>query len=251
MLAEALNFAATWPQTLPEHRPFIRSSVDLWARARRVENAWRDHENNCHRAVLFKAKDLRMRRTAVVLGSGLMRDVPLEMLARAFDTVVLVDRVHLASVRARIALKKLPNIKLVERDLSGYDDIKAGRDPEPFAFLRLVPYLDLVISANLLSQVGIGAARLLEKETPGTMPADTVSRLISAHLDGLQALPATTCLLTDISFSVIDRNGHVHEQHDLLAGVSPPSALAAWDWPVAPLGEESPDYQVVHRVIAV
>lgn len=191
-----------------------------------------------------------MRRTAVVLGSGLLRDVPLEMLSRAFDTVVLVDRVHLASVRAWLSLKKLTNIKLVERDLSGYGDLKAGREPEPFGFLRLVSYLDFVISANLVSQIGIGAGRLLEKEAPGAMPADTVSRLVAAHLDGLKALPAATCLLTDISFSVIDRNGHVHEQQDLLAGVAPPAAFASWDWPVAPLGEESPDYQVVHRVIA-
>ncbi|MCX8996284.1 hypothetical protein NOF55_16305 [Rhizobiaceae bacterium BDR2-2] len=250
MLAEALNFAATWPLTKPENRPFVRASVNLWSRARRVSGAWRDHEDNCHRAVLFKAKDLRLRRTAVVLGSGLLRDVPLDMLARAFDTVVLVDRVHLASVRMGLSLKKFPNIQLVERDLSGYGDLKAGRDPEPFAFLRHVPYLDFVVSANLISQIGIGAGRLLEKEPPGAMPADTVTRLVSAHFDGLAGLPAATCLLSDISFAVIDRNGHTHERQDLLAGVAHPEAFASWDWPVAPLGEESPDYRVVHRVIA-
>ena len=250
MLLEALNYAATWPQTSREYRPFIGASVNLWARAARVSRAWRDHEDNCKRAVLFKAKDLKMRRTAVILGSGLLRDVPLEMLARAFDTVVLVDRVHLASVRLWLAAKKLPNVKLVERDLSGYDDLKAGKEPEPFAFLRLVPYLDFVVSANLVSQIGVGVGRRLEQEAPGTMPADTVQRLIGAHLDGLKALPCDTCLLTDISFSVVDRNGHTHEQQDLLAGIAPPSSFASWDWPVAPMGEESPDYQVVHRVIA-
>src|SRR6218665_815876 len=144
MLSEALNYAATWPLTKQEHRPFIGPSVSLWSRARRCSKAWREHEDNCQRAVLFKAKDLKMRRTAVVLGSGLIRDVPLEMLARAFDTVVLVDRVHLASVRAWLSWKKLKNVQLVERDISGYDDLKAGRAPEPFAFLRHVPYLDLV-----------------------------------------------------------------------------------------------------------
>lgn len=250
MLAEALNFAATWPLTRPENRPHIRASVNLWSRARRCAKAWRDHEDNCQRAVLFKAKDLKMRRTAVVLGSGLIRDVPVEMLARAFDTVILVDRVHLASVRTWLSFKKLENVRLVERDISGYDDLKSGREPEPFAFLRLVPYLDFVVSANVLSQIGIGVGRQLEKEAPGAMPENTVERLIAAHLDGLAGLPSATCLLTDISFSVIDRNGHTHEQQDLLAGLTPPKALAGWDWPVAPFGEESADYQVVHRVIA-
>lgn len=250
MLAEALNFAATWKLTGTEQRPHIRSSVNLWARARRCAEAWRDHENNCHRAILMKAKDLPRRRTAVILGSGLVRDVPLEMLARAFDTVVLVDRVHLASVRSWIGWRKLGNVRLVERDLSGYADLKAGRTPEPFAFLRQVPYLDFVVSANLLSQIGIGVGRQVAREAPGTMPDDCVRQIVAAHLDGLGALPASTCLLTDISFSVIDRNGHTHEHSDLLAGVTPPSSFAAWDWPVAPFGEESPDYQVVHRVIA-
>lgn len=250
MLAEALNFAATWPLTAPENRPFIRSSVGLWSRAGRVAAAWRAHEDNCRRAVLYKARELKRRRTAVVLGSGLLRDVPVEMLARAFDTVVLVDRVHLASVRAWLAFRKLANVRLVERDLSGYADLRAGREPEPLAFLRQVPYLDFTVSANLVSQVGIGAGRLLEREAPGAMPADTVARLVAAHFEGLAALPSATCLLTDVSFSIVDRNGRARERQDLLAGIPHPPAFASWDWPVAPPGEESPDYQVIHRVVA-
>ena len=35
MILEALNYAATWPLTRAEHRAFIRSSVNLWARANR------------------------------------------------------------------------------------------------------------------------------------------------------------------------------------------------------------------------
>jgi len=41
MILEALNYAVTWPLTTPGHRPFIRSSVNLWARARRCAADWR------------------------------------------------------------------------------------------------------------------------------------------------------------------------------------------------------------------
>jgi len=193
---------------------------------------------------------LRQRRTAVVLGSGLLRDVPIEELVRTFDTVVLVDLVHLASTRLWLRLKGYKNVRLIERDLSGYDDLAAGRQPEPLAFLRTVPYLDFVVSANLLSQIGRGVKRRFEAEQEGALPADTVAQLIEAHRSALEAAPCKTCLITDVSYAVIDRTGKVQDEADLLHGMSLSSVQADWKWPVAPIGEESADYQIVHKVVA-
>ena len=251
MILEALNYAATWPLTAPGHRPFIHYSVNLWSRAGRCAADWREHENNSKAAILAAMAKARQRRTAVVLGSGLLRDVPIIEMSRAFDTVVLVDLVHLANVRAWLGMKGLKNVRLIERDLSGYEDLRAGSPADPLGFLRQVPYLDFVVSANLLSQIGQGAKRRLEKEGGHGMPADTLPRLIRAHLDGLAALPVQTCLVTDIGYAVIDRTGRLSEEVDLLHGVDVPSHAAEWDWPVAPLGEESRDYRILHKVIAV
>ncbi|CAN7181641.1 hypothetical protein [Rhizobium sp. LjRoot258] len=250
MIAEALLYAATVPMTLKEHRRFIRTSVNLWSRAGRCSRQWAGHEERSRNTVTSAMAGLRQKRTAVVLGSGLLRDVPIEELSENFDTVVLVDLVHLASVRLWLRLKGYSNVRLIERDLSGYDELAAGRQPEPLAFLRTVPYLDFVVSANLLSQIGRGAKRRYEAEEKGAMPADTVTQLIEAHRSALEAAPCRTCLISDISYAVIDRNGKVHEEHDLLHGVSLSSVQANWKWPVAPLGEESADYQIVHEVVA-
>ena len=76
MILEALNYAASWPLTSAEHRPFIRSSVNLWARANRCASAWAEHESRTKAAILKAAEGCRQRRTVVVLGSGLLRDVP-------------------------------------------------------------------------------------------------------------------------------------------------------------------------------
>lgn len=251
MILEAIQYAATWRVTKPEHRPFIRYSVNLWSRGRRCAKDWAEHEAYTKRAILGAAVQLDTRRTAVVLGSGLLRDVPIMELARAFDTVVLVDLVHVASVRSWVAAKGLKNVKFIERDLSGYDELKAGKVPEPLDFLRRVPWLDFVVSANLLSQIGMGAKKRLAKEPIGTMPDDAMAQLIRGHLDGLAHVPAKTCLVTDIAFDVVDRTGKVREQTDLLAGIAPPAHRVGWNWPVVPLGEESKDYQIVHKVIAV
>jgi len=249
MIAEALLYAATLPLTGKPHRKFIRYSVNLWSRAGRCAGDWAEHEEKSRTAIRAAAAGLRQKRTAVVLGSGLLRDVPIEELARDFDTVVLVDLVHLASVRLWLSAKGYRNVRLIERDLSGYDDLAAGRQPEPLGFLRSVPYLDLVVSANLLSQIGRGVKRRSEAEA-GRMPEDTVGRLIAAHLTGLSGLSCRGCLVTDIAYAVIDRNGRTHEDADLLHGVLPPPAKATWTWPVAPLGEESKDYRIEHKVIA-
>ena len=248
MILEALNYAATWPVTSAAHRPFIRSSVNLWARANRCAKDWAGHERRTKTAILEAAGKCRQKRTVVVLGSGLLRDVPVVELAQLFDTVVLVDLVHLASVRCWIAMKGLKNVRLIERDLSGLDAALSGQALEPLAFLRQVPYLDLVVSANLLSQIGIGAARRLDGHSA---QADILARVISAHIDGLAQVAAATCLVTDVSYTVIDRREARHETVDLLHGVDLGPGFAAWDWPVIPFGEERRDYRIEHHVIAM
>ncbi len=250
MIAEALQHIATLPLTEKPFRRFVRSSVSLWSRAGRCRAAWRAHEMHSQKAMLDAMADLKQRRTAVVLGSGLLRDVPIEELAKTFDTVVLVDLVHLASVRLWLKTRRLGNVRLIERDLSGYDALAAGQTVEPLGFLRQVPYLDFVVSANLLSQIGRGVQRRLAEEPVGRMPADAGASLVAAHIDGLASLPCRTCLVTDIAYAVIDRTGRTHETSDLLLGISPPAEVDRWTWPVAPLGEESRDYQIVHEVIA-
>lgn len=104
MILEALQYAATRAVTPKEFRPHIRYSVNLWARANRCAEAWAEHENNSRQFVLQSAGKLKQRRTAVVLGSGLLRDVPYDALVAMFDTVVLVDLVHLASLQAKLRL---------------------------------------------------------------------------------------------------------------------------------------------------
>ncbi|MCM2293835.1 hypothetical protein NAC44_16030 [Allorhizobium sp. BGMRC 0089] len=251
MILEALNYAATWRVTAKDHRPFIRYSINLWSRGRRCAADWAEHEANTKRAILSVASTCPTRRTAVVLGSGLLRDVPILELARAFDTVVLIDLVHVASVRSWLAAKGLKTVKLIERDLSGYTALKTGETPEPLEFLRRVPFLDLVVSVNLLSQIGRGVERRMAADGAGAVPPDAVSRLIRAHVSGLAQVAAKVCLVTDTRYEVIDRNEYSHETVDLMAGVALPDAFGVWNWPVAPLGEESRDYRIMHHVQAM
>jgi hypothetical protein len=228
MILEALNFAATWAISGRRKAAEINSSVRLWARAGRCGRDWSEHEAKCKAFVRTHLPERG--RVAVVLGSGLLRDVPIEALSKAFREVRLYDLQHLASVRLRALAKGLHNLHFLQRDLS------AGLD-----FLRDDPEIDLVISANLLSQLGVAAEMI-------GMDAATV---LAAHLDGLRSAPGRRLLLTDTSFELLLKNGEVAERHDLMHGTNLPQAEATWPWPVAPFGELDPAYKVVHQVVAI
>ena len=99
-------------------------------------------------------------------------------------------------------------------------------------------------------QIGTGVRHRMEQDGTNGIPEDTLPRLIQAHVDGLSGLPCKVCLLTDTGFDIIDRTAKVHQHEDLLHGVQIQNIVQQWDWPVAPFGEESKDYQIVHRVVA-
>jgi hypothetical protein len=251
MILEALNFAATYPLTPRRRRQEIASSVSLWARSRRAARQWRSHEEACHREVATIVSALSEKRSVAVLGSGLLRDVPIQLLSEQFDRVYLYDLQHLASVRIWARLSGLANLEFQTRDLSGMEQLteKPGAQPRPLAFLNEIPDLDLAVSANLLSQIGVGIGRMVAADP--MLPRQAAERLIAAHVEGLQSLRTSSLLLTDRSYEVIDKAGNVLERDDLMKGVELPPARAEWSWTVAPYGELSPDYQAVHRVVSI
>lgn len=250
MLAEFFLLALT-PASRPMRRlAYAQDSVRLWSRARRCRAAWAPHEARCQAIVCAAFADLPMRRTAVVLGSGLLRDVPLDALCAAFGKVVLVDAVHLPPVRRRAA--RYANVTLEARDLSGAADWLLGRAmgrADPVGDLAADPSVDFVVSANLLSQLPLAPERRLDA-APKAGPPDLPDRIVGWHLDDLARFQARVCLITDVDSREIRRDGAQGDRLDLLRGHALPSPDEAWDWTVAPFGEESRRYSVVHRVQA-
>jgi hypothetical protein len=251
MIAEMIHYAASYFATPKDFRQHLKGAVGLWARGKRCRKAWTEHEENAKKFIAAEVAKLKMRRTCVVLGSGLLRDVPIELLAKTFDTVVLIDIAHLKSARMKVArLKQSRNVKFIYRDVAEINRWMDGETFEPMAFLRDVPFLDLVISANLLSQIGIAAEEALEATNRADEVETLVPQIIKGHLDRLSSLPCKALLLTDISFVAINRHGEFVADHDLMFGVETPKPDAMWIWQVAPMGEISKDYSTNHTVIA-
>lgn len=225
MLAELLLTLATPAGRAARRAGHLAAAVRLWTRASRAGEAWGPHEANCHAAVRAALARLPAGGSVVVLGSGLVLDVPLADLQARFDRVVLVDAVHLLPVRLQALAWR--RTTLVTADL----DAPPGGDLARF-LADLKPAL--VISANVLSQIPLSPA----VSDPG--PA------IDRHLAGLAGCGAPVLLMTDLDERRLDRAGREIERLDLLHGRALPPADARWDWLLAPLGDIAADECLVH-----
>ncbi|OQW54287.1 hypothetical protein [Candidatus Raskinella chloraquaticus] len=227
-------------------------SAGLWFRSRRLRRHWADHENHCHQAITRAIAGLTPRRTVLVLGSGQLRDIPLALLAHTFDSVLLVDAVHLWPARRQAG--RFANVRCVTSDVTGrLAQFAFGFAPNPpLATVKADDSIDLTISANILSQLPIAAEEWLERH--GRPPADIAAmahQLVGEHLAALTRLPGRVCLLSDIEMQERDRSGTILARHDLLAGHTLPAPDDAWLWPVAPFGMAQKERAYLHHSVAI
>lgn len=228
MILEAINFAATLAISPRKNFGELDSSVRLWGRARRCADKWQSHEEHCKAFIRNNLPESR--RVVAVLGSGLLRDVPIKELSVAFRDVRLYDLQHLATVQLWARMRDIKNVTFINQDLS-----------EGLDFLAEEKELDLVISANLLSQLGVKARE----------QGKSAAEVMRAHVDGLVRLPGRRLLMTDVEYAVVSRDSRFIENFDLMHGVALPPALDSWSWTVAPFGEIDRQHKAVHRVVAI
>lgn len=246
LLEWALYLGTPAPRNL-RRLGYLRESVSLLSRSRRCRAAWAPHLSAAQAVVREAFADLRRGR-AVVLGSGLLDDVPLAELAAAFERVLLVDAVH--PWPARLRARRYGNVALATADLTGTEDWLLGHGPvaaDPLA--ALCEGADFVVSANLLSQLPIlPIDRFESRGLP--VPDGLGARIVTDHLAALDRLKARVCLIADVMEREEDRGGAVTDRLDLMHGVTLPETAHAWDWELAPFGEAARHRRLIHRVHA-
>ena len=256
MLLEIFKYLRTpCPAPLRE-MGYLKELIGLEARAHRCLQDWLPHLIASRELITEAARLCQNRRRAVVLGSGGLLDIPLAELAEMFEEVVLVDVLHLPSVRKAIA--EFDNVTLMEHDVAQviaplYSQVRDSTPlPLPEADLPIAG-ADFVVSANVVSQLPVipveYAARAGKHSTAGLSVLSKT--LIESHLAALMAFQGDVCLITEVEHQILSGE-EILTRYDPLHGVVVPAQLGTsrrfWDWNFAPRPERYKDRDVRYQI---
>jgi hypothetical protein len=227
---------------------YLSEAMAMMNRYRRCRNAWLPHLEKTKEAVADAAASCRNRGKVIVLGSGLLLDLPLEMLAACFEEVVLVDIVHLPHVFGRT--RHHPNVNVVQSDITGvaeqlFRGVRSGRMDLPKGS-PLVPGVDdragLVVSLNILSQLSVVPCRFAHLHM--SRPEDTrlsswSDAVLHAHYAALQALTCDVSVIADYRYVLKDETGNIVSEGSTISSLPLPEPASSWTWQLAPRGEIS------------
>jgi len=223
---------------------YLDETLAMRKRARQNREAWQPHLDNTRRFVLASGQKCRDRGTVVILGSGLLLDVPLAELSGMFREVVLMDVVCLPEVRKRIRAYR--NVTFREYDATtlaerlyqnGLRGVMALPEPGSLA----APYEDagLVVSLNILSQLWVVPRAFVGRNLRGILPeqaGDWCSRIVEAHCAMLRTLASDVCLVADHAFVTRDRGGNVISRGSTVYDLALRAPDASWTWNIVPPG---------------
>lgn len=255
MLLESLEYLMTDCLPYARRLGYLREAIAIKARYRRHCEVWGPHLARSRAVVNEAVSACSRRRTVVVLGSGLLLDIPLGALSEAFERVLLVDVVHLRWAR-RIAAR-YPNVVLIADDMTGLAADLSRRIAEGWtgdlvpapSLLQDDDTVDLVISANVAAQLPVIPAAALRRAGVEDAAVRVFCRdVVLAHLRYLAGFGAAVCLITERGRETCDRDGGVLRIEDALFGVSLPDEGRTWPWDLAPIGEVSNRYAIRNQV---
>lgn len=257
MLAEMLLYRLTRVEPWIDTMGYREGAVRLWSRAKRQRKAWAPHTARTRDEVLAGIGACKQRRTALILGSGVLSDLPVAELSAAFERVVLADIVHLPTIKWRA--RRFPNVTLATVDLTGVGQALAASVNKPWPSPCSVyghddPTVDYVVSLNLVSQLPLtpcdrveGALGLEEGAAD-----DYGKAIVAAHFAHLRGFRGGRVLVIGDRQRVYrDRDDRIFETEDALFGMPIPAPDAEWEWDVAPLGEADRRYSIRNKVFCV
>lgn len=245
MLYELYTYLTTPCPRYVRHMDYLSEAIAMKKRHHRNRTAWQSHLEQTRRAILSAAEKSRNKNKVVILGSGLLLDVPLNELSSMFHEVVLLDIVFLPEVYKRI--ERYGNVRLVQHDVTSmaqklYENLRAGHTELPDAapsVAEIDETTGLVVSLNILSQLwvmprayALRKLRNLEEENVN----DWCRQITGSHYVFLQSLACPVCLIADHEFVKRDREGNIVSRGSTIAGLMLPPPEAFWTWDIVPLG---------------
>lgn len=252
MLLEWVEFLRTKGTQTAKDWGYIYQNVSLKFRARRCAKAWQNHVDESKKFINDHVDKIKPK-SILIIGSGILMEIPIEDLLAKVEKIYLVDLVHSGTVR-KIARQNPTKIELIERDIScllGF--LKKGMGPfqlKQIPWKQLpawdLPKVDLVISANLLSQIPLMISEMLPMSTE---VYDKFARSVrDQHIERLFNQSQNVLLFADFETRYIARDGETLKIEKYDVNLRSLKYDRTWIWQISPLGETSKDYKIEMRV---
>ena len=240
-IADILTKLTTFCSPYLRHMGYLNEAIGMRRRARERGEFWQPHLDNTRRFVLSSAAACPIRNRALILGSGLLLDLPLAELSSLFREVVLADVVCLPEARRQIG--KYRNVSFIEHDVTGiaerlYLNRHRGiRDlPEPETPV-LPADADFVVSLNILSQVWVIPRAFVLAEFPGIDKGrleEWCSEISASHDRMLRQASPFVCLVADHAFVQRDKAGAVCNRGSTIGRLVLQDPDESWTWLIDP-----------------
>ena len=252
MISELFLYLTT--KTSKEARAFghLYESIAINAREKRCRIFWNSHRENCKKFIREFIPKLKQKKNVLILGSGPLHEIPIDDLSYHFERVDLVDIVHLKSTKE--ANRKYKNLNFIEADITElekeiYIEKKIiNRVPSLFTDIKY----DLIISANLLSQLPNHLATFLEKN--GNNNAESIKgfkdQICQDHINYLVNFKTPTILITDTERFFHGPSGEFIHKESSFNKLQFPTPDREWEWNLAPIPEVSKEYSIKMKVSA-
>jgi len=181
----------------------------------------------------------------MIVGSGGLHDVPMEGLIDLGHELILVDIIHLPSVRRKY--EKYAEITFVQADVTAWvEPLYEGSSLRDIKPARLAE-VDLVISLNILSQLPLCLKKYAGKK-PRALPDDFDHQIMAGHLNWLKKNSRNILLIGDVERLYLQGDAVVEREDALPSSLCLPAPEKVWDWPIAPRGEVDRKIAITHRV---
>ncbi len=226
---------------------YLDEAKDMKKRYERSCAAWQPHLDKTRGFVLSAAKQCPDRKKIVILGSGLLLDVPIEELSAMFEEVLLLDVALLPEIHRRA--KKYHSVRLIQHDVTNaaarlYENILRSVRELPHA-VPAVPSIDgntsLVVSLNILSQLWVIPRAYVLAKMPGfdeEVLEDWCRQIVESHYQYLSSLPCPVCLIADHDFIQRDEREMIVRRGSTVFDFGLPVPEASWVWDIVPAGND-------------
>ena len=219
---------------------YLRDQEGILHRYFNEKGNWDNHLIQTKKIIETSIPSIQKKDSVLVLGSGWLLDVPVEILCGEFRKVYLVDIHHPVEIRKKNS--RFKNIVWVEQDIAGVSQqiyryaARKNKLAESLKNLKILPphfkfEADFIISVNILSQIDELVVHYLtrSKKFDTDLIEEFRRRIQEKHVQFLQK--RDSLLVTDVEEVSYDRDMELKESNPIIFTQLPEeNKTDEWQW---------------------